>query len=188
MLRCSLSPLRLNWLIAVVLSCLTLHTAHGVALLLSLQLNRLIAAKLAAVSSTRLLGSIMGDLQQAARRLRELLGSILAAAAAATAAAAAAAAAAGSAAAAAAAGGAGGAEANGVLQKHASSASVSAAAAAAAKGGSGKGGAAAAAAAAASAADAVRTELQLLRLLLDPLEAQVKERSRALVLICCCPV
>lgn len=50
-------------------------------LLVLLQLNKLVAVKLAAITSTRLLGSIMGDLQQASRRMRELLSSILAAAA-----------------------------------------------------------------------------------------------------------
>lgn len=131
----------------------------------ALQLNRLIASKLAAVSSTRLLGSVLGDLQQAARRLRELLGSILAAAATAAGATAAAGSAAGAAA------GGGGGEANGALQKDGSSAAV--AAGVAAEGGA-KG---------AAAASAVKTELKLLQLLLDPLEAQV---GWHVVGFCCC--
>jgi hypothetical protein len=47
-----------------------------------LQLNKLIGVKLAAINSTRLLGSITGDVRQASRRLRELLATLLTAAAA----------------------------------------------------------------------------------------------------------
>jgi hypothetical protein len=128
---------------------------------LFLQLNKPIALKLSAINSTRLLGSIMVDLQQTARRLRDLLVSILAA----PTAAAALAAAAGDAAAAAAAAG-GGEVTTGGLAKHGSSA----AAAAAGEGAKGV------TAAAAAVGDAVRTEVELLQMLLEPLEEQVRLR------------
>jgi hypothetical protein len=130
---------------------------------LSLQLNKPIALKLSAINSTRLLGSIMVDLQQTARRLRDLLVSILAAP---TAAAALAAAAGDAAAAATAAAGGGGEVTTGGLAKHGSSA----AAAAAGEGAKGV------TAAAAAVGDAVRTEVELLQMLLEPLEEQVRLR------------
>lgn len=116
-------------------------------LCVQLQLNKSIAAKLAAINSTRLLGSTIGDMQQAARRLRELLSSVLATAAAA-------AAGAGS-------GTAGDAAAAAAGLANGSSAATAATAAEGAKGVS------------TAAGGAVKIETKLLRLLLDPLEAQV---------------